>query len=378
MALRENGRESELVKQFAAIRESLHTSLVMRSNRMTPADTSEWNKIIDQFVLLIDLCEQTQVLGDTSEVPKMADTIRKLLGSLKNHKLKEQIINDPRVAEKFRQVIVPAISLPYLRDLLMKDIPEPPPPSATDQEVQEVQSFAEESVGAIVEALSEKKEPPEPERKNSDITPIEDQIKKPLPKTTPVSSPSSSSHDEEVVIAPEVKEIPLPITEKSETYTAESLFDDEPPPQAEIPPSSPPQVEPTIAPPKIPRDTKKKTIADTIEELTKGKLQVIEDCLMEGLKNRSKDGHRIAIEMWITQEDGKIHPQIFQIRKLMAAEEKPKDTIVANYISGIGKLELEITTTCDPHTVKRLRLKIGALLVQKENYNTYGSYLLSD
>jgi len=139
-------------------------------------------------------------------------------------------------------------------------------------------------------------------------------------------------------------------------------------------PSSPPQVEPTIAPPKIPQDTKKKTIADTIEEFTKGKLQVIEDCLIEELKNRPKDGHRIAIEMWITQEDGKIHPQIFQIRKLMAAEEKPKDTIVVNYISGIGKLELEITTTCDPHTVKRLRFKIGSLLVQKENYNTYGRY----
>jgi hypothetical protein len=41
MALKENSRESGIVKQFVAIRESLQTFLVMHSNRLTSADTSE-------------------------------------------------------------------------------------------------------------------------------------------------------------------------------------------------------------------------------------------------------------------------------------------------------------------------------------------------
>lgn len=355
MTLGENGRETGIGKQFAMIRESLHTSLVMRSSRMTPADTSEWNKVIDQFVLLIELCEQTQVLRERSEVSKMADVIRKLLGSLKNNMLKEQIINDPRIAEKFRQVVLPAISLPYLRDLLMKDIPEPSPPSATTQEVSQVQSFAEESVEAIMEAMAEKEES----------------------GTPGPSDPHLSPKPPEVAFAPEVKEILLSTAQTSGTRDCDNLFDgEEHTPKTVHPvPGKTKEVSPIA---QIKHHKDEKTVGTKIEELTKGKLQIIEEFITDALKGRAKDGHGITIEMWITKKDGMVQPHLLQIRKLMGASENRKDSLLTQYNSNIGKLELEITTTCDANTAKRLRLKIGALLLHKENYKIFGSYLLSD
>jgi hypothetical protein len=107
----------------------------------------------------------------------------------------------------------------------MKDVLEPPPPSATAQEVQQLQSFAEESVKHIIiiewSPKSDKNNQNNRQKKHNSVL-SRTQIQKPLPKTTPVSSPSSSSHDEEVVLAPKVTEIPLSAEQKSGTRNCDS------------------------------------------------------------------------------------------------------------------------------------------------------------